>query len=476
MKLSVITLLPSWIKKNYYLDVIAMVICALFSLAAILVSFNRFWQYDVFYYDFGIFDSAIWNVSRFRAPVIDHLVVGGKLIFADHFSPSLFLLSPFYWIIDRSEMLLFIQAVSVGLSGFVLYSIGCTVLKNKLQALSILVCYFLFVGLQNAILFDFHEVTVMSLPLMLTFWAIVNKKLPLYIIFFLITLGFKESTFFLGVGIAIVVFFLRKEWRKIAVASAVLSLMWGLFSIKVVIPYFSGGGYQYSPDLRDGSFGLLTGFFNYPIKRETLFYSFLSFSFLSIFSPMFWLVLLQDFALRFLPYAPARWGLGVHYSIQTAQLLAISSIYGMKNIKKINFFSSHSVLFCVCIVANAIFLYRFILHGPLALAYNPAFYQNTKNFVFLDNLIKRVPKDVSVMTQNNLASHLTHQKVFLLRNGYQDFKPDYIIMDVRSGQNANDFFGTVEVNQTLKRLIDDSRYTVVYNTKDQYIFKKNVAY
>ena len=80
--------------KRTSIDWLTYIVIGVYTLAAVLVSLHRFWQFEVFYYDFGIFDSAIWKAAHFTAPIIDHFVVGGKVIFADHFSPSIFLLSP----------------------------------------------------------------------------------------------------------------------------------------------------------------------------------------------------------------------------------------------------------------------------------------------------------------------------------------------------------------------------------------------
>ena len=119
------------LSKQKIWDILAVFSIVAFIVIGILVSLHRYWQYEVFYYDFGIFDQAIWNVSQFRPPIIDHLVVGGKWIFADHFSPSIFLLAPLYWLTNRSEIILIVQAAAVGLSGFFLYRIGLLVLKEK---------------------------------------------------------------------------------------------------------------------------------------------------------------------------------------------------------------------------------------------------------------------------------------------------------------------------------------------------------
>lgn len=322
-----------------YVDYSAYTLCALFILAGILVSLNRYWQYEVFYYNFGVFDQAIWKVSRFQAPTIEHVLVGGKWIFADHFNPSILLLSPLYWITDRSEILLMTQAIFAGLAGLVLYKIGIEVLKDKILSLGILACYLFFVGIQNAVITDFHEITVMTLPLAITFWTIIKKRAVLYSIFLLLVLGFKESTFLLGAGIGIFIYFYNRHWRKIALVTIGASLLWGFLAIKVFIPYFSEGVYLHAPSLPDGFINKAVALVDHPLKRETLFYSFLSF-------------------------------------------------------------------------------------------------------------------------------------VFLLRPKYENYDPDYILIDVRDGQNPNNFLFSRKVDQTLKNLRKDNKYSLEYSTKYQFIFKK----
>ncbi len=127
----------------------------------------------------------------------------------------------------------------------------------------------------------------------------------------------------------------------------------------------------------------------------------------------------------------------------------------------------------IILVLNAVFFYRFILHGPLALSYNPSFYTHTKDFQFLDELIVKVPPNVTVMAQNNLASHFTHQKnLWTLKDNYSFYKPDYIVLDMRLGQNANNFFPTQDPVLTLKNLKLDPDYLNISGNKEQYIFKR----
>ncbi len=448
------------------IDLFAYTLFALFTLAAIAVSLHRFWQYEVFYYDFGIFDRAIWLVSQFKAPIIDHLVVGGKLIFADHFNPSIFLFSPLFWFTDRSEILLIVQSLIVGLAGLFLYKTGKTVTKNSLFSLAILIAFYFFIGIQNAVIFDFHGTTVATLAIVLCFYFFAkNNKIP-FVIFFLLTLGFKESNFLLCAGIAISTFFLNKQWRRVSIALFILSLVWGIFTIKFFIPYFAGGRYGYDVQFTADKLNIIFDLLDTPMKRNVVFYSLLSFGFLV--HPAFLFLIIQDFLVRFLS---GRVSLGLHYSAQLACILAISSLYSYAIVRKNNVIKKYMTIVSLLLMLNALFLYRFVLRGPLALSYNKSFYLHTNEFAFLNNLIAKVPKGTSVMTQNNLAPHFTHeQQLWVLKDNYETYDAEYIVLDFRSGQNANDFFPTKHPDLVLQKLLKDPRYEVLFEDNHAYIF------
>lgn len=458
----------NFLKKNP--DISTLTLCCIFILASIPVSLNRFWQYEMFYYDLGIFDRAIWLVSQFKPPVIDHLVVGGKLIFADHFSPSIFIFSPLFWLTHRAEILLIAQSIAVGISGLFIYKIGKIVTKNHLFSLAILTSYYLFVGLQNAIISDFHEVTAATPFVAACIYFFLRNKKFLSFVFFLVSLGFKESNFLLGAGLAIAFFLLDKTWRKFSVFLLAFSIVWGIIAIKIIIPYFSGGTYAYGIEFSPDKINLITDLLGNPAKRQTIFYSLMSFSFLPILSPIFWPLIIQDFLVRFLS---GRVSLGLHYSSLLSVILAVSSFYGFSILNKIKFIRKHLAIFSLLIILNSLFLYRFVLRGPLGLSYNPAFYSHTKGFKFLDDLVSQIPVNASVGTQNNLATRFTHNNnVWILRENYDYNKPDYILMDLRTGQNVNNFFLTKNPEVILRNLLSDKNYTAIYNNGNQYIFKR----
>lgn len=460
-------------KRRDPIDILAVVFVLIFILAGILVSLHRYWQYEVSYIDFGQYDVSIWKISRFKSPIIHHFIQGDINVLGDHVTPSVFLISPLYWLTNRSEMILVVQAIAVGLSGLFLYLIGKHILKNKILSFAILTSYFLFTGLQNAVITEFHELTVMTLPLMVMIWAFVKEKKIPYFISLIIMLGFKEVTFSLGITLGIAFFFLNRKWRKISIITIFISIMWAIICFKLILPYFSSGQYLYSSTLPPTIWGKAYAFIDNPLKQRTLFFSFDSFLFLPFLAPAFWLAILQDYASRFLPQNfVTRWDLGLHYNAQSAVLLAVSSIYGLAFIMKRLKINKLPYIIGGLLIINSFFLYRFVLHGPLALSYNSAFYKHTGDFEFLNKMVQQIPQNAVVMTQNNIATRFTHQETYLPKSDYETIRPDYILFDVREGQNPNNYFGGAEIKPLISRLENDPRYKIIYRKNAQYIFKR----
>lgn len=418
-------------------------IIALYVVAAAVVSLNRYWQFNAFWYELGLYDTAIYKVAHFKAPTVEQF--DNRWIFADHFNPSLFLLSPIYWITDGTEALLVAQAATVGLSAWVAYLIGRKLIKDKLIVFALVFAYLMFVGLQNALYTDFHDTTVATLFVILTFWAIFNKKWKLYWIFLLITLGFKESMAGFGIGISAFLALAPKEFRerRVATFTFIFSVVYYLAITRIVIPFYSGGTFNYTPTfVSSNPFEILLSFFlPLGIKTKTIFLTFLTFGFAPLFAPSLWLILLEHYAERFVvTQAATRWDLGFHYNATLSPIMFVGSLPFLLWLIKQNL--KFARLWAVLVILIVIFLHRFYLHGPLLLSHHPTFYQDTKKAQFMRDFFDATPKDRGlIMTGNNIAAHLGHNSVILIDfKNFDEISPSVVALDLRSGQNANNFF------------------------------------
>ncbi len=463
-------------KLSYFFKMYAVisVISILFTSVILLVTLNRFWQYEAFYYDHGIYDMAIWRVSRFQAPIIEHLDVPGKWIFADHFHPSIFLLTPLYWLTDRQEILLIAQAILIGMSVFFAYLISEKLIKSVYMRFALLTAYVGFIGFQNALIANFHDVTFMVFPLLVTYWAAIKKKWGIYWIFLIITLGSREMAsvviFFLGFSFL----FKDKITKKNGIITMIFSLLYGILAIKVIIPYFSGGQYLYQPNYPQNLIEAFKSLFFPWIKLKTILVSFLTFGFLPLLYPPLYLAILQDYVIRFvLNSGSARWDLGLHYNVTLTPLLFIAAVEAVSRLEKFRLSKFFFKFYSVSIIVVVLILHQ-LLHGPFGLVYNPEFYRHTKRQKFMDDFINKIPLQGKIMVPNNIAVRLTHYDVILPRGNYVDYAPETIVIDLRDGQNANNFWPLSEeiIRDLRTRLTQDKNYKDIYNDPNRSIFVK----
>src|SRR5262245_31429746 len=90
------------------------VMAALFGSAYALYGLFRHWHFGSNAFDLGIFDQAVWHLSRLEAPA--STIRGISNVFGDHFHPAIALLAPLYWIAPAPETLIVAQAALLAAS------------------------------------------------------------------------------------------------------------------------------------------------------------------------------------------------------------------------------------------------------------------------------------------------------------------------------------------------------------------------
>lgn len=462
------------------------------------LSLNRFWQYSVWYYDFGIFFQAISSVSRLEPPIIDHFYYSGKNILGDHFHPLIFIISPVYAIFKYAEVLLIVQTLFVTLSGVVMYLVTKHLTKNKLESFFLLVIYLSFIGLHNALITEFHELTLLPLPLSIFFLGMVKKNWKLYLIGLITVLMAKETTFIIPAWFGLWIAIKNKGlWRNIGLATVFGSIAYGTLVLFYLIPTIGGQSYHY---LSEASSNTEIGDYFTKVKRQTVFKTLLSYGFLPILAPETWPPILFNWWSRSKSIWTTRHDLGMHYNAEIAPTLFLGTILGWNRFKKFGWSTGQNWLqkylfkknpgnfwgglvkkykirlkphwLLAILAVFSLFLSLMVFKSPALMFFNKDFYRHTKNFVFLDKLMAEIPEEGIVMAQHNIAGKLAYRKVYILRNNYQDFNPDYIVIDTREGQEPNNFLGIDDWPELLETLRADSNYEVYYQQGEQFIYKK----
>lgn len=449
----------------------------LYIVAASAVALHRYWQFDIFWLDYGILDETIWKLSRFQMPVVINLAPPqGNIVWGDHLNPSMMFTAPVYWLGTRNEITLVAQVVSVALSAVVAYIISRSIIKSPLARVALIVSYLGYVGIQNALITDIHNIVFALLPFMLSVWAVNNRRLILYWIFFLITLGFQENMAGLGVGIGLYLALRKDKMIRIAIFTIIVSIAWGVLATRVIMPGVSGHPYFYSPSLPTVWHEWLTRFIYPPeLKLKSILATYATFGFLPVASLSILPMVTEHYLERFvLNLAGTRWDLGLHYNAPLSPIMFLGSLEVLEQIQKHRLLKRLIPWWGVTTIITVFFLHRFYLHGPLLLATHSVFYEQTGKHEFLRDFEKRIPTDGLIMTQNNIAAHFTHHQTMLLRPDVEKYKPRYVALDLRPGQNGNNFFPLTEdeAKQIANELWQNPNYSLMYTSGSLYLFAR----
>jgi uncharacterized membrane protein len=401
---------------------VALTACG-FTTAYALTSLFRHWRFGSGY-DLGIFDQAVWLMSRFEAP--RGTISGYANILGDHFSPILALLAPLYWIAPAPETLLVTQAVLLGGSIFPVYLF----LRDRLsmgQSLALCGAYGCFWGLQRTALSDFHELAFAPLLTATAVLAISRGRWTLLWIVSAILCLVKEDLIPLVFGFGLYLVYLGEYRRGVLLAMSSLAAF--IAVVSVVIPWFGSNGWAYA-----GVFGdVTTRPWTIPVllvtpieKLRTLIYWLAPFAFLPVRSPYAGLIVPLA-AGRLLSEMPVHWGHGGHYSAPLAPLLAMAAGDTLGRLASRAPASRRRARLVNAVLGLSLVTSIFLPgHQPFLRLFIPRYYETFAMGRVADQALSFVGPSASVVAQVPVLPHLSHRReIHLLRRGAPD--ADFVV-------------------------------------------------
>lgn len=395
--------------KKRFITLAPFLICFFFFIAYSLLSLIRHAHFGSFGFDLGIVDQIVWKYSQFKAPITTIQFYPFTSLLTDHVELIYILLTPFYWIYNSPYTLLLLQTLFITFSGIPVYFLARRRNISIPLSLSLLIGYLSFYGIQNAIWFDVHSIIfgVSFLPWFV--YLFETKKSHLAFIPFFLSIISKEDVALLTFLISIVLFITTR--KKLSLIFAALSVLYLIVLFVVYFPHFTQDGYRY-----DNTGGLfadvhLNYLYDSPEKRDVYVYSFGWFGFLSLLSPLFLIPALGEIAHYFIfgNNISAAQGLFMHYRASLAFLLVWPCIETIKRFKKLN------SLVIACVILLIVSLLQYKLHVPLTYLSKAWFWQEPESVKNIRESISHLPKDASVVAQNNIVPHIAHRdEVFTL--------------------------------------------------------------
>lgn len=454
------------------------------SLIYSFLSIRNHEQFQTFAWDLGFFDQLIWKASRFIYP---YSTIGDLTIFGDHFQPVLYLLIPLYWFWSDVRLILIAQSFLVVFASFPLYLLAERVLKSSLASWAIAFSFLFFTGTQFTVTNEFHQSAFIPLFINSLFLFLEQKQWAFYWLA-LTGLMFTREELALLVGAIGLFLMLKKETRKIGLASVVYGIIGFVLLVYLVVPFFNP--HKVYPHFNYGKIGktpqevILTTFkkpglflkslVSPTVKIKTVLSSFFSFGFLPLFSPSFLIPVAQQFIIRFIDSQTThRWLNLNHYAIPLSSLLSVGSIYGILNLAGMmkKFARKKRIIkFLGMVLFIFVLLQDLIFHGPINSLFKRQLYETQPWMRDNYRVLPKIPKEVSIAAQNSLVPHISQrERVYLLPEVKE---AEYIWVDLADGPNKYAPLTWEKTRVLINDLLVNKRYIIVYKRGESLLLKK----
>jgi len=444
--------------------------------------------------DLAIYGQSIWHYSHFEAP--SSSVLTGIYVkngwhspssqnfnqLGDHFTPTLVLLTPFYWIYPSAISLLIAQALLVTLGVLPIWWLA----KEKFGetfAFVLSFAYLFFVGIQSGIDFNFHPEVIAATWIGFSIYFLLRKKFILFFIFLFLALGSKEdiAAIFVGLGIYLLLF---KRWYKIGFSTLLVSLVW-FYTSNVLKVYFQTSTFQFLASNPKVS-RLFAQIVSDPMqtfnvmfvpfyKIETIVTLFASFAFLPLASGLAWFTTPATFINRFISDWP-RYSTHFQYSATIAPLLAISTILGIENLQKMfkkGGFKRIKTISIIAILIGTAWANRpnwdppFVT-PPLQQIFRRSFWSLSENKKTAYQLLNKISPNVSVATNTFYVPHLMNSdRIFVFP--WVLGEPDIYLL---STLDRYPFSTMEEFNKEIQKIKENKKYELIFDQNGLLLFQK----
>lgn len=457
--------------KRYGIWILILVFSIVYSVYSVV----RHLRIESYIFDLGYYDQLIWLVSRFKplfsTPIWAHP-------WTDHFSPSIFLLVPLYWFGGGAKTLVTFQAVFACLGAYPIYRLSLKKTNHLAFSLVLAFAYLIYYGLQNAVDFDFHAVTLGPTLLAFILWFYEEKKFKFFWLTLAIFVGLQENFFILSAALGLFLIVKYKDFKRGALIT-VGSLIVVSLLLFVVIPKFFGQNYSYLPEhLKHPNLAFLLQMLYIPSSKiDVVVYSFAAFGGLALLSPVFFILLAEEFLGRFIGTTNSNWWiLGFHYNAILAPVMAFAAIEGTAK------FLKKKEVVAIILLLVGVFLSQLRVRTDIYKLFNRSFYDLSKTRNAYE-VMKMIPPKVSVAATNDLGAQIAHRQILLFVSDCIDqyigadkkpcysVKPDYIFINLDPNGASNNIYP----QETFKRVEDYMKLELITNeyslaSKQGYIY------
>ncbi len=395
-------------------------------------------------YDYAVYNFAFYDFAHLRlSPCPIYQSVGDVNFLQDHFSLTLPILSPLYWIMSPvfgTYSLLIIQWVFIMLGGYATYKLILFKSGSFNLALCALLFYFTIYCRFAAYNSDCNLVIMGSALMPLFFYCFETKKLIPMILTFLV-LVFNREDFSLGVMFFCLMLMALhrkdKKMRNLAAYMALSSLLCFYVIFTWIIPALETPNKTYNlfnyNVLGKNPREAILFIVSHPLKAVELLFAnstgdpyfdgikikfyvvlFLSGGFMLVYRPVYLIALIPLIAKKMWNDDPIRWSHEYYQGIEVATLMPSLVFLSVADLKWKRWRPVLSSFLCVLTIEVTL---HQLYYSPIPYygvnkcnIFADDFYSMTEDTYAIRELLKKVPDTSGVCASGNIAPHLAFRK------------------------------------------------------------------
>lgn len=418
---------------------------ALALLQVVIVVLNHYF-FRTYALDYAIYNFALFDFAHFRvSPVPAYIYPFPSTFLQDHFSLTLPLLSPLYWLLNPifgSYALLILQWVFILIGAWATYKLIASKSDRTILPYLATALYFILFGRYSAYLNDVNLAIIgSSLVPLLLYYFVSGNFFKTAIIFLLLLINREDYALWLFFVATFLLIIYRGEplKRKAAIYMAIAACLYFVLVMWVFIPALEDEHRKYN--LFDFSavgatpLEALAFIFKHPIKTiELLFINQsgdswhdgrkLEFYTVYLVSGGILLFLRPAFLIPFIPILlkkmfddnPLRWSIESYYSIEVVSILPVLIFWILAEFKRVNFAYGIAVLVLLTATATTVYKIKTMPLNPIVGQSNKYnfteadFYKGDINQKHIRQLLNTIDKGEAVCASGRLMAHLASRE------------------------------------------------------------------
>ncbi|MDQ3898162.1 MAG: DUF2079 domain-containing protein [Actinomycetota bacterium] len=202
-----------------------------------VLGWQRHHRFGTFGFDLGIYDQALWLLSRFETPFI---TLRGLNFWGHHVNVIGVVLVPFYWLGAGPAFLLAVQLASQAVGAVAVFLLARDRLRARWPAVALAGVLLLHPTYQFLAWEFFHFDALALGPLLLAYWAARARRWRWFAVAAVLAVACKEDVALAMVVLGILIA-LRGD-RRIGAAVSGLAAVWWVVATRLVIPAANGIG------------------------------------------------------------------------------------------------------------------------------------------------------------------------------------------------------------------------------------------